>query len=256
MARRKNLIRILKERNRMDVNVHTPVLLNIFAVLTLHILCRDFISQILISTDMAMATISETDMVVIILYTAIFRPDMVVILKAMLNRKPMVNLKLMVNPKHTANLKIINNLKLMVNQKHIVSLKVMALSLTVIRPMVKITMLRMKFNKLMKLHLPHTLSRHTTLNLMLLSKLISHPTINQQLMMLQHIPSKHMKLQLILLKRMKHKLIPISRMNLNNMSNPINIILKLVIQLMKLRILHKAMMGSKDMFIHTKNLLL
>merc|ERR1712141_949433 len=177
------------ERNRIDVNLHTLVLLDIFAALTLHILCKDFISQTLISTDMLdMATILETVTVVIILPMAISIPDMVVILKAMLNRK------LMVNPKPIANLKTINilqvmvNLKLMANLKHIVNLKVMALSPTIISPMVKHTMLLMKFNKVMKLQLPHTLSRHTTLNLMLLSNLISHPTINPQLMMLLHIP--------------------------------------------------------------------
>merc|ERR1739845_73686 len=145
--RRKKLMRIRKKRNHTHVNVHTLVLPNIFDVLTLPILYKDFISQTLTSTDMedmAMAAILVTVMVVSILRTE--TPDMVVTLKAILSPslsltlRPMDNPKPMANLKHTSNLKLISNLKptgslkpmsslnlmiskLMVNPKPIINLK-------------------------------------------------------------------------------------------------------------------------------------
>merc|ERR1739845_323780 len=130
--RRKKLMRIRKKRNHTHVNVHTLVLPNIFDVLTLPILYKDFISQTLTSTDMedmAMAAILVTVMVVSILRTE--TPDMVVTLKAILSPSLSLTLRPMDNLKHTSNLKLISNpkptgsLKPMVNLKPISSLKLM-----------------------------------------------------------------------------------------------------------------------------------
>merc|ERR1719150_888832 len=120
--RRKKLMRILKK----SVNVHTLVLPNIFDVLTLPILYKDFISQILTSTDMeemAMAVILVTVMVVSILRTE--TPDMVVTLKAILSPSLTLKLRPMDNPKPMANLKLTSNLKLISNLKPTGSLKPM-----------------------------------------------------------------------------------------------------------------------------------